>query len=66
MIDSGAVSDWNVGCSPDARALNCLRKHGIQTAHKAQQVEKSVLCCLAEVMEMHFAFIIVWCPEFDV
>ncbi|XP_053142066.1 low molecular weight phosphotyrosine protein phosphatase isoform X2 [Hemicordylus capensis] len=38
MIDSGAVSDWNVGRSPDARALSCLRNHGIVTAHKARQV----------------------------
>ncbi|MBN3296065.1 PPAC phosphatase, partial [Amia calva] len=40
VIDSGAVSDWNVGCSPDARALACLRKHGIETSHKARQVTK--------------------------
>ncbi|XP_032998907.1 low molecular weight phosphotyrosine protein phosphatase isoform X2 [Lacerta agilis] len=40
MIDSGAVSDWNVGRSPDARALSCLRNHVIQTGHKARQVTK--------------------------
>ncbi|XP_061478859.1 low molecular weight phosphotyrosine protein phosphatase isoform X2 [Rhineura floridana] len=40
IIDSGAVSDWNVGRSPDARALSCLRNHGIQMAHKARQVTK--------------------------
>ncbi|XP_042302462.1 low molecular weight phosphotyrosine protein phosphatase isoform X6 [Sceloporus undulatus] len=40
MIDSGAVSDWNVGRSPDARALSCLRNHDIMTAHKARQVTK--------------------------
>ncbi|XP_069462157.1 low molecular weight phosphotyrosine protein phosphatase isoform X2 [Ambystoma mexicanum] len=40
MIDSGAVSDWNVGSSPDARALSCLRRHGLETTHKAQQVTK--------------------------
>nr|XP_028578249.1 low molecular weight phosphotyrosine protein phosphatase isoform X2 [Podarcis muralis] len=40
VIDSGAVSDWNVGRSPDARALSCLRNHDIQTGHKAQQVTK--------------------------
>uniref|UniRef100_A0A670IY40 protein-tyrosine-phosphatase n=1 Tax=Podarcis muralis TaxID=64176 RepID=A0A670IY40_PODMU len=40
VIDSGAVSDWNVGRSPDARALSCLRNHDIQTGHKAQQVER--------------------------
>ncbi|XP_006626455.1 low molecular weight phosphotyrosine protein phosphatase isoform X2 [Lepisosteus oculatus] len=40
FIDSGAVSDWNVGCSPDARALACLRKHGIETNHRARQVTK--------------------------
>uniref|UniRef100_A0A7M4EPC0 Low molecular weight phosphotyrosine protein phosphatase n=1 Tax=Crocodylus porosus TaxID=8502 RepID=A0A7M4EPC0_CROPO len=40
MTDSAAVSDWNVGCCPDARALSCLRNHGIETAHKARQVTK--------------------------
>ncbi|KAM9273780.1 low molecular weight phosphotyrosine protein phosphatase isoform 1-T1 [Cariama cristata] len=40
MTDSAAVSDWNVGRSPDARALKCLRNHGIETAHKARQVTK--------------------------
>nr|XP_033793450.1 low molecular weight phosphotyrosine protein phosphatase isoform X1 [Geotrypetes seraphini] len=40
MIDSGAVSDWNVGSSPDARALSCLRKYGIETSHKGRQVTK--------------------------
>uniref|UniRef100_A0ABI7VPR5 acid phosphatase n=1 Tax=Felis catus TaxID=9685 RepID=A0ABI7VPR5_FELCA len=38
VIDSGAVSDWNVGRSPDPRAVSCLRNHGISTAHKARQV----------------------------
>lgn len=40
VIDSGAVSDWNVGRSPDPRTLSCLRNHGINTAHKARQVEE--------------------------
>ncbi|XP_029451638.1 low molecular weight phosphotyrosine protein phosphatase isoform X1 [Rhinatrema bivittatum] len=40
MIDSGAVSDWNVGSFPDARAISCLRKHGIETSHRARQVTK--------------------------
>jgi len=40
VIDSGAVSDWNVGRSPDPRTLSCLRNHGINTAHKARQVTK--------------------------
>ncbi|XP_034383276.1 low molecular weight phosphotyrosine protein phosphatase isoform X2 [Cyclopterus lumpus] len=38
VIDSGATSDWNIGSSPDARGLACLRKHGIETSHRAQQV----------------------------
>uniref|UniRef100_A0A8B9GAH2 Phosphotyrosine protein phosphatase I domain-containing protein n=1 Tax=Amazona collaria TaxID=241587 RepID=A0A8B9GAH2_9PSIT len=42
MTDSAAVSDWNVGRSPDTRALSCLRNHGIETAHKARQVQKEV------------------------
>ncbi|XP_021780157.1 low molecular weight phosphotyrosine protein phosphatase isoform X1 [Papio anubis] len=37
VIDSGAVSDWNVGRSPDPRAVSCLRNHGVHTAHKARQ-----------------------------
>uniref|UniRef100_A0A2I3HT44 Low molecular weight phosphotyrosine protein phosphatase n=1 Tax=Nomascus leucogenys TaxID=61853 RepID=A0A2I3HT44_NOMLE len=40
VIDSGAVSDWNVGRSPDPRAVSCLRNHGIHTAHKARQITK--------------------------
>ncbi|XDB53562.1 hypothetical protein AB1E18_007078 [Capra hircus] len=40
VVDSGAVSDWNVGRSPDPRAVSCLRNHGINTAHKARQVTK--------------------------
>ncbi|XP_032484377.1 low molecular weight phosphotyrosine protein phosphatase-like [Phocoena sinus] len=40
VIDSGAVSDWNVGRSPDPRAVSCLTNHGINTAHKARQVTK--------------------------
>lgn len=46
MTDSAAVSDWNVGRSPDARALSCLRNHGIETAHKARQVEESIFSFL--------------------
>ncbi|KAL4630484.1 low molecular weight phosphotyrosine protein phosphatase isoform X2 [Arapaima gigas] len=40
VIDSGAVSDWNTGSSPDARALACLKKHDIETDHRARQVTK--------------------------
>uniref|UniRef100_A0A2R9AFU6 Low molecular weight phosphotyrosine protein phosphatase n=1 Tax=Pan paniscus TaxID=9597 RepID=A0A2R9AFU6_PANPA len=42
VIDSGAVSDWNVGRSPDPRAVSCLRNHGIHTAHKARQKTKFI------------------------
>ncbi|CAJ1078411.1 low molecular weight phosphotyrosine protein phosphatase isoform X2 [Xyrichtys novacula] len=38
VIDSGATSDWNIGSSPDARGLACLRRHGIETSHRARQV----------------------------
>ncbi|XP_071773848.1 low molecular weight phosphotyrosine protein phosphatase isoform X1 [Centroberyx gerrardi] len=41
VIDSGATSDWNTGSSPDARGLACLRKHGIETSHRARQVTKN-------------------------
>ncbi|XP_060908047.1 low molecular weight phosphotyrosine protein phosphatase isoform X2 [Labrus mixtus] len=40
VIDSGATSDWNIGSSPDARGLACLRKNGIETSHRARQVTK--------------------------
>ncbi|KAM8726091.1 low molecular weight phosphotyrosine protein phosphatase isoform X2 [Acanthopagrus latus] len=40
VIDSGATSDWNVGSLPDTRGLACLRKHGIETSHRARQVTK--------------------------
>nr|AAH91867.1 Zgc:110844 [Danio rerio] len=40
VIDSGATSDWNTGSTPDARGLACLRKHGIETDHRARQVTK--------------------------
>ncbi|XP_078130627.1 low molecular weight phosphotyrosine protein phosphatase isoform X1 [Sander vitreus] len=40
VIDSGATSDWNIDSSPDARGLACLRKHGIETSHRARQVTK--------------------------
>ncbi|XP_067878171.1 low molecular weight phosphotyrosine protein phosphatase isoform X5 [Heterodontus francisci] len=41
MIDSAGVIDFNVGNSPDSRALSCLRHHGTETAHKARQVTKN-------------------------
>ncbi|XP_030260753.1 low molecular weight phosphotyrosine protein phosphatase isoform X2 [Sparus aurata] len=40
VIDSGATSDWNVGSLPDTRGLACLKKHGIETSHRARQVTK--------------------------
>ncbi|XP_058470327.1 low molecular weight phosphotyrosine protein phosphatase isoform X2 [Solea solea] len=41
VIDSGATSDWNTGSSPDARGLDCLRTHGVETNHRARQVTKN-------------------------
>ncbi|XP_019109672.2 low molecular weight phosphotyrosine protein phosphatase isoform X2 [Larimichthys crocea] len=40
VIDSGATSDWNTGSEPDTRGLACLRKHDIETSHRARQVTK--------------------------
>ncbi|XP_026887402.1 low molecular weight phosphotyrosine protein phosphatase isoform X1 [Electrophorus electricus] len=40
LIDSGATSDWNTGSFPDARGLSCLRRHDIETDHRARQVTK--------------------------
>ncbi|XP_023662772.1 low molecular weight phosphotyrosine protein phosphatase isoform X2 [Paramormyrops kingsleyae] len=40
IIDSGAVSDWNTGSTPDSRALACLRNHVTETDHRARQVTK--------------------------
>ena len=49
VIDSGAVSDWNVGRAPDPRAVSCLRNHGTETAHRARQVELTLFnLCDAE------------------
>ncbi|NP_001108241.1 acid phosphatase 1 S homeolog isoform b [Xenopus laevis] len=39
-IDSAATSDWNVGSSPDSRALKCLKSHSIETSHRAQQITR--------------------------
>ncbi|GCC22680.1 low molecular weight phosphotyrosine protein phosphatase isoform X1 [Chiloscyllium punctatum] len=41
MVDSAGVIDFNVGNSPDSRALSCLRQHDTETAHKARQVAKN-------------------------
>uniref|UniRef100_A0A8D2JSB0 Low molecular weight phosphotyrosine protein phosphatase n=2 Tax=Sciurus TaxID=10001 RepID=A0A8D2JSB0_SCIVU len=51
-IDSGAVSDWNVGRAPDPRAVNCLGNHGISTAHKARQVTKEDLATFDYILCM--------------
>ena len=40
VIDSGAVSDWNAGGSPDPRAVSRLRNHGVIAAHEARQAPK--------------------------
>ncbi|XP_073530337.1 low molecular weight phosphotyrosine protein phosphatase isoform X3 [Phyllobates terribilis] len=37
-IDSAATSHWNVGCSPDSRAVKCLKSHDTETSHKARQI----------------------------
>ncbi|XP_040204612.1 low molecular weight phosphotyrosine protein phosphatase isoform X1 [Rana temporaria] len=39
-IDSAATSDWNVGCSPDSRAIKCLKSHNTETSHRARQITK--------------------------
>jgi len=38
LIDSAALVPWNIGTSPDSRALMCLKKRGLSTDHKARQV----------------------------
>ncbi|XP_067137073.1 low molecular weight phosphotyrosine protein phosphatase-like [Centruroides vittatus] len=38
LIDSAATGDWHIGKRPDKRALACLKKHGIETSHKARQL----------------------------
>lgn len=53
VIDSGATSDWNVGSSPDARGLACLRKHGIDSSHRARQVQLDVPCFLWYLIDVH-------------
>ncbi|XP_012886260.1 PREDICTED: low molecular weight phosphotyrosine protein phosphatase-like [Dipodomys ordii] len=39
-IDSDAISDWNMGCALDPRAMSCQKNHDISTAHMARQVTK--------------------------
>uniref|UniRef100_A0A672MA37 protein-tyrosine-phosphatase n=1 Tax=Sinocyclocheilus grahami TaxID=75366 RepID=A0A672MA37_SINGR len=46
VIDSGATSDWNTGSSPDSCGLACLRKHGIETDHRARQVLHLIFFCI--------------------
>ncbi|XP_022256075.1 low molecular weight phosphotyrosine protein phosphatase-like isoform X2 [Limulus polyphemus] len=38
VIDSAATGDWHVGCQPDKRARNCMKKYGIEMNHKARLV----------------------------
>ncbi|XP_005914593.1 low molecular weight phosphotyrosine protein phosphatase isoform X4 [Haplochromis burtoni] len=52
IIDSGATSDWNLGSLPDARGLACLRKHGIDTDHRARQVTKEEFMSFEHILCM--------------
>uniref|UniRef100_A0A8C2R7W0 acid phosphatase n=1 Tax=Capra hircus TaxID=9925 RepID=A0A8C2R7W0_CAPHI len=54
VVDSGAVSDWNVGRSPDPRAVSCLRNHGINTAHKARQNNACISCSFATLTVVEY------------
>ncbi|XP_076340811.1 low molecular weight phosphotyrosine protein phosphatase-like isoform X3 [Tachypleus tridentatus] len=40
IIDSAATGDWHVGCQPDKRARNCMKKYGIEMNHKARLVHE--------------------------
>jgi len=44
LIDSAAIVPWNVGSSPDSRALKCLHNRGLSTNHKARQVTRLYVC----------------------
>lgn len=39
-IDSGAISNRNIGGAPDPRVVSCLGSHGISIAQKARRVTK--------------------------
>lgn len=40
LVDSAATGPWNLGDLPDSRALLVLRRHGLDSAHRARLVEK--------------------------
>ncbi|XP_063244893.1 low molecular weight phosphotyrosine protein phosphatase 1-like [Bacillus rossius redtenbacheri] len=39
-VDSAALGSWHVGKSPDRRAMNTIKRHGIEYRHKARQIQK--------------------------
>lgn len=40
LVDSAATAPWNVGNLPDSRALVVLRRHGLDSKHRARVMEK--------------------------
>lgn len=40
MVDSSALSTYNIGNQPDSRTLNTLKRYGLTISHRARQVTK--------------------------
>ena len=40
LVDSAATGPWNVGDLGDSRGLRVLKRHGLDTAHRARVVQK--------------------------
>lgn len=38
FVDSAAIADWNVGCSPEPRCIQVLSEHNMTSDHITRQV----------------------------
>ncbi|KAJ6637503.1 Low molecular weight phosphotyrosine protein phosphatase 1 [Pseudolycoriella hygida] len=41
FIDSAAIADWNVGCSPEPRCIQVLAEHNMTSDHITRQITES-------------------------
>lgn len=39
FVDSAAIADWNVGCSPEPRCVEVLSEHNMVSDHITRQVD---------------------------
>lgn len=40
FVDSAAIADWNVGCSPEPRCIQVLSEHNMTSDHITRQVNR--------------------------